>query len=318
MSVPLPRSTSSTLHRCAMALSLTVCVSLGAQAAQFLSVEPLPGHGTLHYYSSLTPGTAASRALIVLHGHPRDAQRTFEAGLATQSSPLVISPLFQVPAAQAAKCQSPGEPSAQPGDLLWSCGAWLAGAPASNAPQVTAFKAMDALIAEVHRQWPQVDQITLAGFSAGAQMVQHYIGFAAMAPKGVTVRYVVADPGTWLYFSDQRPYPSADCPALNQWKYGTAQLPDWLGRSAEQARAQYAAADIHYLLGELDQGTGKGTANRVLDRSCAAMAQGPYRLQRGQAYAQQDPNHPLTLVPGCAHDVRCVFPSAAARAAFSH
>ena len=91
---------------------------------------------------------------------------------------------------------------------------------------------------------------------------------------------------------------------------------------AAQARARYAAADIHYLQGELDTGEGKGTAYRVLDKSCAAAAQGPYRLQRGLAYAQYDrtllapeKRREVTVVPGCAHDVACVFPSEAARAA---
>jgi hypothetical protein len=312
MSVPIPLSVSKTPRRAAVTMAL--CLSLSAQAAQFLDFEPIPGQGTLRYYSSQTPGRDTNSALIVLHGHPRDAQRTFKAGVSVQGAGLVIAPLFQVDTAHAGKCHSPGEPAAQPGDLLWSCSSWLAGAPALNAPQVSAFKALDGLISEVQRRWPNVRTITIAGFSAGAQMVQHYIGFAADAPSTITLRYVVADPGTWLYFNAQRPYPVADCPGFNHWKYGTAQLPDWLNRSAAEAQRRYRAADIHYLEGELDDSPAKGNADRLLDRSCAAMAQGPFRRQRGQAYAVQDAR-PLQVVPGCGHSVTCVFAAPEARQA---
>ncbi|MDO9354509.1 MAG: hypothetical protein Q7T55_12490, partial [Solirubrobacteraceae bacterium] len=84
----------------------------------------------------------------------------------------------------------------------------------------------------------------------------------------------------------------------------------------------YAAADIHYLEAALDSSEAAGTFYKILDKSCAANAQGPFRLQRGQDYAAYDRamlaptrKREVTVVPGCAHDVACVFPSPAARAA---
>ena len=207
-------------------------------------------------------------------------------------------------------------------------------------------------------------------------MVQHYIGFAdARTATGITVRYVVADPGSWLYLDAVRPYAIRDgkpvelsdcvggadylgscslsfklpvrCPAksdnakanndddetdgegdaagggigsYNHWKYGTERLhekgtPGFLGRSAVEAKARYAGADITYLQGAEDTGKGKGTAYRVLDKSCAAALQGPFRLQRGLAYALYDRTHlapakqrKVIVVPTCAHEVACVFP----------
>jgi hypothetical protein len=115
---------------------------------------------------------------------------------------------------------------------------------------------------------------------------------------------------------------AAACPQRNQWKYGTDALPVGLSRNAASARAHYASADIHYLQGALDHGDGPGTYYRILDKSCAATTQGADRLQRALAYAQYDrtllapaKQRQLTLVPGCAHDVRCVFGSVAARPA---
>lgn len=317
----------------------------------------LPGAaGQMHYLSSQAPapsGVAApTAALVVLHGHPRDAVRSFEAGLQAARlagqlpHTLVVAPLYQV--ADAARCHSSGIPAAQPGDALWTCSSWLAGQPAAGDPAVTSFAALDALVAELHRQWPGLHSITLAGFSAGAQMLQHSVGFAAAPPDGIRLHYVIADPGSWLYFDAVRPQPlqqgqpvewaacqdqgncsfrfqqpvsTAACPGYNQWKYGVQRLPASLPHTAAQARAQYAQARIAYLEGGLDNSAAKGTYYPILDKSCSALLQGPFRLQRGLAYLAYDNTvlapgqaRQLTVVPGCAHDVACVLPSAAARA----
>lgn len=306
-----------------------------------LSLDPSGqqlGH-RLHYFASVAPAASAPvsagvssgprRALVVVHGHPRDANRTFDAALRALRSAhalddtLVVAPVFQVGAAQASRCSTAGVPAATADDLLWTCASWIDGSPAEN-DALTSFAALDALLAQLVRQWPGLRSITVAGFSAGAQLVQHYIGFAAQATFGrATLRYVVADPGTWLYFDDFRPDPPiGTCPGVNRWKYGIDGLPSALGRPAAQARARYAAADITYLEAAGDSGAGPGAAYRLLDTSCAALAQGPYRLQRGQAYAAYDrallapsKHRQVVIVPGCAHDVACVFPSPAARQA---
>lgn len=305
---------------CTTALLLGAMPHLAVAAIEMDSFEPIKDQGALHYYRSDT--VAPGAAVIAIHGHPRDALRTFQATAAAVDGThtLVIAPLFQVDERHADRCVSAGEPPATPGDLLWTCASWIAGEPASNAPQVSAFGALDALVAQVHQRYPSVKTITVAGFSAGAQMVQHAVAFAAPAPAGVKLRYVVADPGSWLYFSAWRASPPGNCPDFNQWKYGLEGLPSWLAQPPEGARQRYAAADIHYLEGELDSSDAKGTFYPILDKSCAAMAQGSYRLQRGQAYQayereQLKPGHPLAVVPGCAHDVTCVFPSSEGRAA---
>jgi len=335
----------------------TACTDAASDAC-YTGFQPAGAGGQLHYYVSQAPGSSPTSALIAIHGHPRDANKTFNAALLAvrradaTARTVVVAPVFQVSAANARKCQTAGVPAAQDGDLLWTCGSWLEGATARGST-LTSFAALDALVAELRRQWPSLRTVTIAGFSAGAQMVQHSIGFAAEQPAGgPAIRYVVSDPGTWLYFDPVRPQPmqngaavdwsqcsgGADgvggctftlaapadnaCPTLNRWKYGTDALPAALGRSAADARARYAAADIHYLQGALDSNDARGTAYRVLDKSCAAQAQGPYRLQRGQAYAwydrtllAPDKRRSVAVVPGCAHDVACVFPSDAARGA---
>jgi len=325
-----------------------------AAAGCFRSFTPPGAGGALHYYSSLDPdapatGTTAgpTKALIAMHGHSRDANKTFEAALSTLRNAdalgdtLVIAPLFQVAAdkAVAGRCNTVGVPVAQPGDLLWTCGSWLEGARSSSGSRIGSFAVMDALVADIALRWPTLRTITVAGFSAGGQFVQRYIAFTqhdGTAAGNPAMRYVVADPSTWLYFDPVRPQLSPDgasvtgfsvpdasaCPQMNRWKYGTDGLPAYFGRTAAQAHQQYVQADISYLEGALDSNDAKGTAYRVLDKSCAALAQGSFRMQRGLAYAQYDrkllapdKRREVVVVPGCAHDVACVFPSEAARAA---
>lgn len=348
--------------RHAAAADAVDCADSASDACYF-SFRPAGSDGRFHYYASRAPAAAQPlrapvAALIAIHGHSRDANRTFDAALlavrraGALNRILVVAPVFQVDADLDRKCHTAGVPTAQKGDLVWTCRSWMEGGPADNGRSLTSFAAMDALVAEVARQWPGLRSITIAGFSAGAQMVQHYIGFAATAPAGgPAIRYVVADPGTWLYFDPVRPQPMYDgvavdwsqcsggsdflggcslafktmgiaCPAVDRWKYGAENLPVRFRRSAAQARARYAEADISYLEGELDSGAASGTAYRVLDKSCAAQAQGSYRLQRGLAYALYDrtllapvKRRQVVVVSGCAHAVTCVFPSEAARAA---
>jgi predicted esterase len=317
--------------------------------------HPAHGAGQLHYYTSQRPQAADDnhprKVLIVVHGHPRDANITFNAALAALNSTsapadtVVIAPVFQVGADEAGRCSTAGVPLAQADDLRWTCASWIDGSEAADAPGMTSFAAMDALVKEVLKQWPSAREVTIAGFSAGAQMVQHYIGFADPdISRSVAIRYVVADPGSWLYFDAVRPSNAMDgqtmdtqtcnraacpfqrvtddttCPDINRWKYGTESLPDSLRRDAATARAQYANASVFYLEAAQDSGTGHGTYSRILDKSCAAMAQGTFRLQRGLAYAAYDRQwlardrpRAVTVIPGCAHDVTCVFSALAAR-----
>lgn len=312
----------------------------------------LAGSGQLPYFVAKPQANSPRSALVVIHGHPRDAGKTLQAAIkaaqlsARTGDTLLVAPLFPVSGSQATHCHSPGVPAAQAGDALWSCSSWIEGG-LDTLGQTSSFTALDRLVAELKIKWPQIQSITVAGFSAGAQFVQHYAGFAK-PPAGVALRYVIADPGSWLYFDRQRPQPienthPADwrncnqkgrcrfdwvvsntdaCPNINRWKYGIDSMPPFLGQSPESVRQRYAMADITYIEGEKDTGNAPGTFYKILDKSCAAQAQGPYRLQRGIAYAAYDQQfiaphakRDLLIVPGCAHDVACVFPSSLGRKA---
>ena len=276
--------------------------------------------GNMHYFIKPARNSdTVTSALVVMHGYPHDAVNTLEAasqaaeGLAGADSVPIIAPFFQLPLRLTSRCSSQGLPVSQPGDALWDCHSWLDGGK-DRAKAVGAFQATDQLLAHLKQKWPDLRQVTLAGFSAGGQFVQHYAGFAK-PPSGLHMSYVISDPGSWLYFDAI--YPTTHCPQAGQWKYGLGKMPPELEEQAGQARERYRRADITYLEGAEDRGKGAGRDYRILDKSCAAMLQGTYRLDRGIHYARYDREmlapltpHRLYIVAGCDHKVGCVFPSA--------
>lgn len=311
-------------------LLLALVALCGVANARTLTTAPLPGGKTLPYFASTPPEPGAiTHVLIAMHGYTRDATRTYHAAYrATHDSgqsafTLIVAPIFPVAAAEATHCSFHGMPVAMPGNALWRCNAWSKGGLALNDPGVNSFTAMDRLVAILLHHYLHVRQVTIAGFSAGGQFVQRYAGFAAVPTRPVALRFVVADPSTFLYFDPVRPLPGkAACSSYNNWKLGMQDRPhDLAERSAATVRATYAAADIAYLEGALDSSAGRGTAYRFLAKRCGPELQGRYRLDRGENYAAYDRQylahgrHKLTVVPGCAHSVICVFESTAARKA---
>jgi hypothetical protein len=326
-------SSKETALKPAFAACLAGLLLFGARAAADpaprLFALPLPGGKQLPYFASApaNPG-AVRRILIVIQGFTRDANRTFDAGYRAAeeaglvASTLIVAPIFQVAEPEAQKCHFRDMPAATAQDALWHCGNWSDGSPALNEPRITSFGAIDRLVATLVESYPHALSVTIAGFSAGGQFVQRYAAFASAPRRQVQIRYVVADPSSFVYFDPWRPRRDiAACPQYDRWKFGTEHLPSWLGRDAAAARATYAAASLTYLEGALDTGEGPGTAYALLESKCAAELQGTYRLDRGQNYAAYDTadlahgTHKLVVVPGCAHSVTCVFPSPAARTA---
>ena len=138
--------------------------------------------------------------------------------------------------------------------------------------------------------------VVLAGHSAGGQFVQRY-AVAGRAPTmlsqhGIHTRFVVANPSSYLYFDTRRPTNTA-LPLLPDALPWLRPLSVWPGSAQCLCRgptpqalmARYARQQVIYLLGTLDA----DATHPFLDRSCAAKAQGPTRLARGQAYYQYLP-----------------------------
>jgi hypothetical protein len=100
------------------------------------------------------------------------------------------------------------------------------------------------------------------------------------------------------------------CTTYNQWPLGLQNRTGYsAGQTDDRLRQQLASRPTTYLLGELDILPLGG-----FDGSCGAMAQGPTRLARGQAYGRYvneklQGQHAVVVVPLCGHSARCVFTS---------
>lgn len=145
----------------------------------------------------------------------------------------------------------------------------------------------------------------IIGHSAGGQFVARLAGIAG--PLGAE-RLVAANPGSHLF-------PVRDA----RYGYGFGGLPEELGD--DDALRRYLAAPLTLYLGTADD----DPDHRSLDRSPAALAQGPHRYARGLACYQLaqslarargwDFNWRLVECPGIEHDAARMFADPAVAAA---
>ena len=267
------------------------------------------------------PAPDITRVVLVVHGLSRDGDVYFATGQAAQAASgvpaMIITPHFLADE-DIAEHHLPAD------TLHWSRDGWGGGEPAHGPVPASSFAALDAILARLADRalFPHIAQVVVAGHSAGGQVVQRYAvvgnGDAALVGRGVHVRYVVANPSSYLYFDATRPGPVANCAGFNAWRYGFAggQPPAYVTGDQATLERRYVARDVIYLLGTADTNPN----HSALDKSCGAEAQGPYRLARGLAYvnylrARHPGAHRLLEVPGVGHDGRHMLDSVCGRAA---
>jgi len=265
------------------------------------------------------PLPQVTRALIIVHGRLRNAQTYLKSGEdAAQSAgqstnTLVIAPQF-LNESDVKRNQLNTQV------LRWHGNDWMAGEPSIGPGQVSSYGALDQIIKHLgnHKLFPALKEIVVAGHSGGGQVVQRFAltghDHPTLKTEGISLRYVVANPSSYAYFSPQRPvkFDVASCPGFNDWKYGMQKLPEYAkGQNAEMLEQTYVARDITYLLGQKDTDPN----HPALDKSCEAETQGAYRLIRGHNYfdylKQRHPQlgHKLVEVPGVGHDGDKMFTS---------
>lgn len=260
-----------------------------------------------------------SRVLIIVHGRLRNAQTYLQSGVdaaehaGVGANTLVIAPQF-LNASDVKRNHLDGQV------LRWNGNDWMAGEPSTGPGQLSSYGALDQIIKHLGNRtlFPALKDIVVAGHSGGGQVVQRFALMGHDHPtlqnEGIRLRYVVANPSSYAYFSPQRPVPfdTANCPGFNDWKYGLQHLPAYAkGQSAEQLEQAYVSRDITYLLGQQDTDPN----HPALDKSCEAETQGAYRLIRGHNYfdylKQRHPQLRQTLVevPGVGHNGDGMFTS---------
>jgi pimeloyl-ACP methyl ester carboxylesterase len=294
----------------------------------------VPGGGVMPLYATADPDhppPGITRVVLVLHGLGRDADFYFRTAEAARdaagsagTSTLMIAP-------QVLADEDVAAHHLPPEFLHWTWDRWAGGDAANGPTPVSLFDAYDALLSRFtdHQRFPGLRNVVIAGHSAGGQIAQRYTvvgnGPDTLQRAGIAVRFIIANPSSYIWFSPERPLAgggfgippqAASCPHYADWRYGlTGTLPPYVTGTPVALEARYIARDVVYLLGTSDIDPNQSD----LDKSCAGETQGPTRYARGHAYfAYLQAREGATLhhreydVPGVAHSGRGMLTSACA------
>lgn len=267
-----------------------------------------------------TGDQSVSRGLIVVHGNSRNPDTYFESGVLSaaeggvRETTAVVAPYFQT-----------DDDDPQADEPRWSSPGWKRGNLSLSegpSPRVSSYTALDSIVQIFLNtsRFPAMREIVVTGHSAGGQVLHRYAATSQVeegARDGVTFRYVVANPSTYLYLGPERAapqgtfaVPGGGCPDYNEWHYGLEDRNTFAGAlEADTIRAQLSRRDVRILVGDAD------TLSASLDQSCGANLQGVNRYVRGQTLVRfmealhEGHNHVEMIVPGVGHSNRSMWTS---------
>jgi pimeloyl-ACP methyl ester carboxylesterase len=319
------------------------CTTATAACEQWVTLGGGPARSMVYAsYALDKPNATVTRALIMVHGANRNADHYFETAMSAAflagalANTVVIAPHL---------IAAPDKPEAN--EVLWPNrgDTWRSGGMSPSNPTLSSFDFMDEIVRTLANKkvFPNLRHIVVAGHSAGGQFATRYEMTSkvhdAISAGGITVTYVVANPSSYAWPAAVRPLPSGDAdPATadkealgvdgeklhSQFTYGAfdesqaANFNHWpsgledrkgytAGMTDDQLKKQLAERPTTYLLGQVDVLPLGG-----FDSSPAAMAQGPTRRARGEAFVKYitetlgaKPN--AIIVPECGHNDRCIF-----------
>ncbi|MGH3179047.1 MAG: hypothetical protein ACRDPF_34855 [Streptosporangiaceae bacterium] len=241
--------------------------------------------------------------VVVVHGALRDSDRYLagarHAARLASSDALIVAPQFLANVDRANGGRADGgradggradgdraDEGRADGALYWRVEGWKGGYPALGSAPLSSFGVMDSLLARLAPEPGPDPAVVVFGNSAGGQFVNRYAavgrGPDVLAARGLRVRFVVANPSTYLYFGRERPVPVPDAAHVNDWRYGFDRAPGYVDANPGRSLERYLGRDVTIVLGELDN----DGASLLLEVSPAAMAQGANRLDRGLRYDQ--------------------------------
>ncbi len=322
------------------AFAVDPCVTANKTCQQWITYGGGPARSMVYANFALNKKNKdLTRALIMLHGASRNPDHYFETAMAAAflagavENTLVIAPRFIA-----------GQDKPSTNEVMWPEGgtSWRAGGMSPTNPTISSFDFIDELIRVLanKKNFPNLTRIAVAGHSAGGQLATRY----EMANKvhdtpGVQISYVVANPSSYAWPAAVRPLPTGDAdPATadkealgaegeklhNKFTYGaadSAKAPNYdkwpsglnnvvgyaAGIPREQLIKQLVARPTTYLFGQVDVLPLGG-----FDSSANAMAQGPTRRARGEAFFKYvtdslGAKHAALIVSECGHNDRCIF-----------
>ncbi|HEY7896653.1 MAG TPA: alpha/beta hydrolase [Gemmatimonadaceae bacterium] len=325
----------------ASAQSPAPCTTATTACEQWITYGGGSARSMVYATSPLTaPNAAITRALIMVHGAGRNADHYFQTATAAAflygalANTIVIAPHFIAE-----------RDSAAPNEVVWPerGDTWRSGGMSPTNPTLSSFDFMDEILRRLadKKVFPNLTRIVVAGHSAGGQFATRYeMANTVHGTLGVRVSYVVANPSSYAWPAAVRPlrqgdadsaaavraplgkdgeavhtgytYGPFDSTAVPRYNHWPAGLEDRRGytehMSDDQLRRQLAERPTTYLLGQVDVLPLGG-----FDSSPSAMAQGPTRRARGEAFFKyvtdtlRAKNSKAIIVPECGHNDRCIF-----------
>lgn len=171
-------------------------------------------------------------------------------------------------------------------NIVFGLTTWVSGQKNTQPSTVetSAYEVVDELINYYldKTKFPALEAIVFAGHSAGSQMTQRYAALKKTGEDEDKIHYYVANPGSFVWLTEDRPASTDACEGFDSYKYGLAdKFPAYaagdassLGRDGLIER--YMGRKIHYAFGLADNGPG--------DTRCQAVSQGASHLERGQNF----------------------------------
>ncbi len=313
-------------------LSLPMDYSLGNEKNLVYLDENL-GDYKFPYYTNRDlnkKNPSVKRAVIVIHGNSLDAGGYFDSIMMAAEEREVLDETFIL--APSFKVSST---KMMPETLYWDGNfGWKIGDKSSSnlKSRFSSFEIVDAFVKELNdkEQFPNIQEIVIVGHSAGGQFVNRYAAGNQMDKVGkVPMRYVVANPSSYLYFDSGRivgekyvaykdtPFLKTNlfeltCPSYNAYKYGLGHRNSYMKKiPSYYLKKQYESRKVTYLVGENDL----DPFDDDLDKNCAAEIQGLNRKMRGENYIrylnEKLPNnrHKKLVVDNVGHSARMMFNS---------
>ncbi len=297
------------------------CLSADESCTEWIALHGSSRSLVYRTYPLETRNENIKRALVVVHGAGRDADNYYRNALAAAFLGRALDDTVVVALRFASNSGTGCKDVLAPHEVNWNCSSWRSGGVATNDDSVTSFDFADEVLRKLARKdvFPNLKAIVFTGHSAGGQFTTRYeMGNKVHDKLGVPITYVVSNPSSYAYPDAIRPDSEGsgfgpfrdgrNCTTYNLWPYGLEKRSGYTAATSdEQLKKQLVDRPVTYLLGEIDILPLGG-----FDSSCPAMAQGPTRLARGQAFVkllkEKYGAHPnITIVHLCGHNARCMY-----------
>ncbi|KAI4721898.1 hypothetical protein E4T48_01915 [Aureobasidium sp. EXF-10727] len=152
--------------------------------------------------------------------------------------------------------------------LVWKASQWAGGGTnqyPNKAQSVSSYEVLDQLIAWYANNFPNLNQIVIAGHSLGAQTVQRYATVGKpMSSIGVNVpvSYWIANPNSLVWLNSSRPLSTSSCADYDDWRDGLSNYAAYpsvyntalVASGTSAVLANYQSKNKAYARGTLDMG----------------------------------------------------------------